>query len=179
MGGLFLELLSMFDGNVPSLIVVACFVLIGMVAVALINNGYLSRMLKRRGKGSIAERMGKIEDGFVPDLGDVLSRIDGKLDAMGEQMSKMDRRLNHVDKSALMGVIYNGDVHVIDRLRAFVHYLKLGGNGTVLDYAFEELVKPNRREWTRALDESRMLPRCDKFDERTAEIGRRLRGSGP
>jgi len=173
----------MFDGNVPSLIAAGVIVLTGMIAVALINNGYLSRMLKRRGKGvsvaGLAERMDKIEDGFVPDLGDVLSRIDGKLDAMGEQMSKMDRRLNHVDKSALMGVIYNGDVHVIDRLRAFVHYLKLGGNGTVLDYAYEELVKPNRREWTRALDESRMLPRCNKYDERTAEIGRRLRGSGP
>jgi len=75
----------------------------------------------------------------------------------------------------IWGVIYNGDVHIVDRLRSFIHYLKLGGNGTVLEYAYVELVKPNRQEWTRALDESRMKIHCEKYHERIAEIDGRLR----
>ena len=170
-----MEFLDVFDGNIPSLIVMAVIVLGG----ALVSNGYLSRMLKARGKGrtlvGLAERMDKIEDGFVPDLGEVLGRIDGKLDAMQESMTEMETRLNYADKSALMGVIYNDRIHRVDRLRAFINYLKLGGNGLVAEYAIEELVRPNRDDWTRAVQESRMTPRCDKYHERIAEINRRLK----
>jgi len=145
-----------FNGNA---LMVAAFAAITLGG-ALINNGYLSRMLKARGKGKtladLAGRMDMIEDGFVHDLGNVLERIAGKLGAMQKQMADMERRLNYADKSALMGIIYNPDIHVTDRLRAFNNYLKLGGNGTVLEYAYEELVEPNRQEWTRALDESRV-----------------------
>jgi len=173
-----MEFFDVFDGNVPSLVAMAAIVLGG----ALISNGYLSKMLKGRGKGkTLAELVGRVDEmekGFVSDLGEVLGRIDGKLDSMRGSMDDLERRINYVDKSALMAVIYNGDVHVIDRLRAFVHYLKLGGNGTVLEYAYGELVKPNRREWTRALDESRMKIHCEKYHERIAEIGRRLHGAG-
>jgi len=164
----------MFDGNALMVIAFAVISLGG----ALINNGYLSRMLKGRGKGkTLAELVGRVDEmekGFVHGLDETLDRIEGKLDAMRGSMDDLERRINYVDKSALMAVIYNGDVHVIDRLRAFVHYLKLGGNGTVLDYACRELVEPNRQEWTRALDESRMEPRCEKYNERIAEIGRRI-----
>jgi len=171
-----MEFFETFGGNALMLAAFAAITLGG----ALINNGYLSRMLKARGKGrtvaEIAERMDKIEDGFVPDLGDVLERIDGKLGAMQERMTEMERRLNYADKSALMGVIHHPDIHVTDRLRAFNNYLKLGGNGTVLEYAYGELVEPNRREWTRALDESRMKIYCpEKYHKRIAEIGRRLK----
>jgi len=170
-----MEFFETFGGNA---LMVAAFAAITLGG-ALINNGYLSKLLKSRGNGKavaeVVERVDRIEDGFVPDLGDVLERIDGKLNAMQESMAEMERRINYVDKSALMGVIYNGDVHIVDRLRAFVHYLKLGGNGTVLEYAYTELVKPNRQEWTRALDESRMQARCEKYHERIAEIGGRLK----
>ena len=170
-----MEFLDMFDGNVPSLAVMAAIVLGG----ALISNGYLSKMLKGRGKGrtlaGLAERVEKVEEGFVPDLGDVLERMDGKLDSMRECMTEMERRLNYADKSALMGVIHNEKIHKMDRLRAFNNYLKLGGNGTVAEYAVNELVIPNRDYWIRVLDESRMKPQCDKYRERIAEINRRFR----
>ena len=170
-----MEFLDLFDGNVPSLLVMAVVVLGG----ALISNGYLSNMLKGRGKGkTVAElsgRMDAIEDGFVPDLGDVLGRIDGRLDSMQKSMTEMERRLNYADKSALMGVIHNEKIHKMDRLRAFNNYLKLGGNGTVAEYAVNELVIPNRDYWIRVLDESRMKPQCEKYDERIAGINRRFR----
>jgi len=174
-----LEFLAAFDGNLPSVIAIGAFMVVGTIGSALINKGYLSRMLKARGKGrtlvGLAERMDKIEDGFVPDLGDVLERMDGKLCAMQEQMAEIERRLNYADKSALMGVIHNEKIHKMDRLRALNNYLKLGGNGTVTEYAVNELVMPNRDYWIRVLDESRMLPSCDKYHERIAEIGRRLK----
>jgi len=170
-----LEFLDVFDGNTPSLVVMAAIVLGG----ALISNGYLSRMLKARGKGKtiaeLAGRMDKIEDGFVHDLGNVLERIDGKLGAMQKQMADMERRLNYADKSALMGGIHNEKIHKMDRLRALNNYLKLGGNGTVAEYAVNELVIPNRDYWIRVLDESRMKPQCDKYNERIAEINGRFR----
>jgi len=81
-----MEFFEAFNGNA---LMVAAFAAITLGG-ALINNGYLSRMLKARGKGKtvteLAERMGKIEDGFVHDLGNVLERIDGKLGAMQKQM---------------------------------------------------------------------------------------------
>jgi len=174
-----LEFLDMFDGNVPSVIAIGIMMLIGTIGSALISNGYLSRMLKARGKGKtvadLAERVGKVENGFVPDLGDVLGRIDGKLDSVQERMTEMERRLNYADKSALMGVIHNEKIHRMDRLRAFNNYLKLGGNGTVAEYAVNELVIPNRDCWIRVLDESRMKTQCDKYNERIAEINGRFR----
>jgi len=177
-----MEFFEMFDGNLPALAVIGFVMLLCAIVPSLISNGYLSRMLKSRGKGrsaaELAERMDKIEDGFVPDLGEVLGRIDGKLDAMQESMTEMETRLNYADKSALMGVIYNDRIHRVDRLRAFINYLKLGGNGLVAEYAIEELVRPNRDDWTRAVQESRMTPRCDKYHERIAEINRRLHGAG-
>ena len=169
-----MEFFDMFDGNALMVIAFAVISLGG----ALINNGYLSRMLKGRGKGrtlaGLAERVDEMEKGFVPDLGEALERIDGKLDAMRGSMAEMETRLNYADKSALMGVVHNPNIHKVDRLRAFVNYLKLGGNGTVTDYAIEKLVRPNRDYWKRALDESRMKPQCEKYGERIAEINRRI-----
>ena len=174
-----MEFFEMFDGNLPALAVIGFVMLVCAIVPSLISNGYLSRMLKGRGKGKtlaeLAGRMDEVEKGFVHGLDGTLERIEGKLDSMRGSMADLERRINYVDKSALMAVIYNGDVHVIDRLRAFVHYLKLGGNGTVLEYAYGELVKPNRREWTRALDESRMKIHCEKYRKKIAEIDRRLK----
>ena len=170
-----MEFLDVFDGNIPSLIVMAVIVLGG----ALVSNGYLSKMLKARGKGrtvgELAGRMDEMEKGFVPDLGEVLGRMDGKLDSMQERMTEMERRLNYADKSALMGIIHNEKIHKMDRLRAFNNYLKLGGNGTVAEYAVNELVIPNRDYWIRVLDESRMKTQCDKYDGRIAEINGRFK----
>jgi len=169
----------MFDGNVPSVIAIGIMMLIGTIGSALISNGYLSRMLKARGKGKtvadLVERVDAMENGFVPDLGDVLGRMDGKLDSMQERMAEMERRLNYADKSALMGIVHNEKIHKMDRLRAFNNYLKLGGNGTVAEYAVNELVIPNRDYWIRVLDESRMKTQCDKYNERIAEINGRFR----
>ena len=174
-----MEFLDMFDGNVPSVIAIGIMMLIGTIGSALISNGYLSRMLKARGKGKtvadLAGRVDAMENGFVPDLGDVLGRMDGKLDSMQERMAEMERRLNYADKSALMGIVHNEKIHKMDRLRAFNNYLKLGGNGTVAEYAVNELVIPNRDYWIRVLDESRMKPQCDKYGERIAEINGRFR----
>jgi len=173
-----MEFFDMFDGNVPSLVAMAAIVLGG----ALISNGYLSRLLKGRGKGKtlaeLAGRVDEMEKGFVHGLDGTLERIEGKLDVMQVSVTEMETRLNYADKSALMGVIYNEKIHKVDRLRAFNNYLKLGGNGLVEEYAFKELVKPNHDDWIRAVQESRMKPRCDKYEERIAEIGRRLHGAG-
>jgi len=175
-----LEFMDMFDGNLPSVMAIGAVMLVGTIGSALISNGYLSKALKGRGKGKtlaeLAARVEGVEKGFVPDLGDALRQICGKLDAVHGQMIEMERRLNYADKSALMGVIHNEKIHRTDRLRAFNNYLKLGGNGTVCEYAVAELVMPSRDCWTRVLDESRMEIRCDKYRERIAEIDRRLRG---
>ena len=174
-----MEFLDMFDGNVPSVIAIGIIMLIGTIGSALISNGYLSRMLKARGKGrtvaELAGRVDEMEKGFVPDLDEVLERIDGRLDSMQKSMTEMERKLDHADKSALMGVIHNDKIHKMDRLRAFNSYLKLGGNGTVAEYAVNELVIQNRDYWIRVLDESTMKPQCGKYGERIAEINGRLR----
>jgi len=177
-----MEFFEMFDGNLPALAVIGFVMLVCAIVPSLISNGYLSRMLKGRGKGKtlaeLAGRMDEVEKGFVHGLDGTLERIEGKLDDMRKSMAEMETRLNYADKSALMGVIYNDRIHKIDRLRAFINYLKLGGNGLVAEYAIEELVRPNRDDWTRAVQESRMTPRCDKYHERIAEINRRLHGAG-
>jgi len=152
--------MDMFDGNLPSVMAIGAVMLVGTIGSALISNGYLSKALKGRGKVRLC---------------DAIDLIGGKLDAMRERMGEMEKRLGYADKSALMGVIHNEKIHRTDRLRAFNNYLKLGGNGTVCEYAVAELVMPNRDCWTRVLDESRMEIRCDKYRERIAEIDRRLR----
>ena len=170
-----MEFLGLLNGNMLMIVAFAAITLGG----ALINNGYLSKMLKARGKGKtateLAERVNAIENGFVPDLGDVLGRMDGKLDDMQERMAEMERRLNHADKSALMGVIHNPGIHAVDRLRAFNNYLKLGGNGLVAEYAIRELILPRREDWVRVVQESRMKICCGEYRERIAEIDGRLR----
>jgi len=165
---------TIFMDNLPSLIVIAIFLTIN----ALINNGYLSKLFKRRGKGKtvteIAERMDKMEGDFVPNLDGILKRIEGKIDAMSDRVCEMEKRLNFVDKSALKGVIYNPLIPVVERIRAFVCYLKLGENGIVEEFAVRELVRPNREDWIRAERENRMKPCCDKYEERVAEINRKI-----
>ena len=176
-----MELLDMVDSNLM-LAVVAVVMIICAVVPALISGGYLSKMLKRRAGGrdnAIAELsacVNEMKKGFVEGLDGTLERIEGKLDAMQKSMAEMETRLNYADKSALMGVIYNDKIHKVDRLRAFINYLKLGGNGLVAEYAVEELVKPNRDDWIRVAQESKMKPRCDKYGERIAEINRRING---
>jgi len=165
---------SVFMDNLPSLIVVAIFLTVN----TLINNGYLSKLFKRKGKGQtnteLAGRMDKMESGFVPNLDEVLSRIEGKIDSMSDRVSDIESRINHIDKSALMSVIYNRHIHIIDRLRAFVCYLKLGGNGLVAEFAIENLVKQNREHWLRVEQENRMKTYCEKYDDRIAEINRKI-----
>jgi len=166
--------LTVFMDNLPSLIVMAIFLTI----TTLINNGYLSKLFKRKGRGKtvaeIAERMDKMEGDFVPNLDGILKRIEDKIDAMSDRVCEMEKRLNFVDKSALMGVIYNRHIHVIDRLRAFNSYLKLGGNGLVAKFALEKLVLPNSEHWIRAVQESHMKIYCEKYEERIAEIDKKI-----
>jgi len=172
-----MELIATLAENGPLLAAVAAVMLVGPVATALVSNGYLSKMLESRGRARPAEldaRMGEIEKGFVPNLDDVLARIEGKLDALSKNVAEVEKRLNHVDKSALMGIIYNPAIHTVDRIRAFICYLKLGGNGLVAEHAFSELVAPNREAWIRELQESRMPIRCENYHEKIYEIGRRL-----
>lgn len=171
-----LEIIGMFDGNGILLTAFAVITLGG----ALINNGYLSRILKGRGKGKtiteLAKRMEEIEIGFVPSLDDILARIEGKIDGLSAHISDVERRLGHVDRTALMGVIYNDKIHKADRLRAFVIYLKQGENGLVEKYAEKELIASNRDEWLRALRECKMNVYGDKseYDKRIAEINGRM-----
>ena len=171
-----MELLEGFRDNIPSLVVVAVIVLGG----ALINNGYLSKLFKKRGMSQpvadIVKRVDEIESRFTPNLDDILARIENKLDSLSDRVSDVEKRLNYVDKSALMGVIYNSSIHTIDRLRAFHTYLCLDGNGLVAEYAVKELVIPNRDDWIRAWQESKMRVYCDKdkYDERIAEINRKI-----
>lgn len=175
-----MELLGMFDGNVPSLVVIGIFMLAGTFVSALVSNGYFSKMLKGMGRGKsiadLAERMDRLENGVVPGLDKTLERIEYKIDDLSENVLEVEKRLNYADKSSLMGIIHNSSIHTTDRLRAFNNYLKLGGNGTVADYAVEELVRPNREEWIRVVDESRMKIHCDRYHERIASIKNRLAG---
>ena len=167
--------LEAFVGNWPSLGIMAIFLIIN----TLVSRGHLSKLFKGKGKTvvELMRRMEKIEGGFVPGLDEALARIDGKLDALTEGVCEMERRLNHVDKSALMGIIYNPAIHVVDRLRAFVCYLKLDGNGLVLEYAVTTLVAPHREDWIRAQQENRMKIYCEreKYEARIAEIDRRTK----
>jgi len=128
-----------------------------LILNTLITQGHFSKLFGRKGRTV------------------TLERIEHKIDEMSEHVLEMETRLNYVDKSALMGIIYNPAIHVVDRLRAFVCYLKLGGNGLVAEYAERELVTPNRDDWTRAVQESTMKIHCGKYAERVAEINGRLR----
>jgi len=152
-------ILDMAGWNLPSILLVGLFMLMGTVASALINNGYLSRIFKGKGKGKPLDELIKHAD-----------KMESMMDMLSKQMDKMDRRLNYVDKSALMGVIYNSAISKIDRMRAFNCYMKLGGNGLVFDYAVNELVLPNWEEWMRVVQESRMDIVCDNYNNRIAEI---------
>ena len=171
-----MELLDGFSDNIPSLVVVAAIVLGG----SLINNGYLSKLFKKRGMSQpfadIVKRVNEIDGRFTPNLDEILARIESKLDSLSDRVSDVEKRLNYVDKSALMGVIYNHSIHTIDRLRAFHTYLCLDGNGLVAEYAVSELIIPNRDDWIRAVQESKMKVYCDKdkYDERIAEINRKI-----
>jgi len=108
------------------------------------------------------------KEGFIPHLDKILDRIETKID-------NMEKRLNHVDKSGLMGVIYNRHIHTTDRLRAFNSYIKLGGNGLVAKFAIEKLVLPNRDDWIRVVQESHMKTYCEKYyEERIAEISKKI-----
>ncbi|MCL2381341.1 MAG: hypothetical protein FWC64_07070 [Treponema sp.] len=155
-----MEFIEMFDGNIPSLLVIAVI----MLASQLINNGYLSKLLKGKGKSE-----GK-------SILDLVNEINGKITAQGEEISRVSRRLGYVDKSALMGNIYNPAIPVTDRLTAFDCYLRLGGNGLVAEFAINELVFPNWNDWLRARQKNCMDIYCDKYEARIAEINNIFRG---
>jgi len=167
------------DGNIVYAFIIGGLMLISSVSVALISNGYLSRMLKGKGRSNVelAAEMDEIKKGFVPNLDEALAGIDGKLDALAEGFQEMERRLGHVDKSALMAVIHNPEIHAIDRLRAFDRYLRLGGNGLVEEYAIRELILRHRKDWIRTQQENRMRIYCEKekYEARIAEIDRRTK----
>jgi len=114
------------------------------------------------------------KDGIIPHLDKTLERMESKIDEANGSMRDMETRINHIDKAAMMGIIYNRNIHIIDRLRAFICYLKLGGNGLVAEFAIEYLVGPNRDLWMRAVQESQMIPRCPKYEERIAEINKKI-----
>jgi len=154
------EFFERFDGNVPSLVALA-IILLGN---ALISNGYLTKMLKgRKGTGK-----------SIADLDDRITVLCGNMNEIREEMGKLSRRVGYVDKNALMGIIYNNKIQILDRLRAFDSYLRLGGNGLVAEDAYKELILPNKGDWTRAQQESRMEPFCDNYKIRIAEINRKL-----
>ena len=168
--------LAVFIGNLPSLVVMAVF----LTTTALINNGYLSKLFRRKGKGQtaaeIAERMDKMESDFVPNLGEMLKRIEDKIDNLAGRVSDMEMRLNYVDRAALMAIIYNERIPSIERIRAFVCFLKLGENGVVAEYAVGALVMPNREHWMRAEHECSMKIYCRKelYYKRVAEINNKI-----
>jgi ABC-type iron transport system FetAB ATPase subunit len=107
-----LEFFDMFDGNIPSIIAIAVVVLGG----ALINNGYLSKLLKARKTKASEDK-------------DALERIEKNMSILSEDMARLSRRIDHVDKIALIGNIYHSHLDMIDRLRAFDYYLRLGVTG--------------------------------------------------
>ncbi|MCL2381855.1 MAG: hypothetical protein FWC64_09745 [Treponema sp.] len=150
-------LIDTFGDNIPSLIVIAVFLL----AYALINNGYLSKFLKGRGKTKT-----------IVDLIGQMDEICGKITALNEEVARLSRRIGYVEKSALMGNIYNDKLHVIDRLRAFDCYLRLAGNGLVAEFATNDLIIPNWNDWLRVQQENRMDIFCDKYHERIADINK-------
>jgi len=168
--GLLMELLSKFSGDFLSLIIIGIF----MLAITLTNNGYLTKLLKRRGQpiSELANRMDEIEKQIVPNLDDILARIENKLDSLSTALGEMEQRLNYIDKTALMGVIYTDNIHITDRLRAFNSYIRLGGNGLVMEFATYTLIIPNWNDWQRVSQESRMKIYCgeDKYNARLAEI---------
>ena len=152
-----MEFFDMFDGNIPSIIAIAVVVLGG----ALINNGYLSKLLKAR-------KTKTSEDN------DALKSIDAKVSELSGDVARLSRRINHVDKFSLKGNIHTEGLHIIDRLRAFDCYLRIGGNGLVIDYAVEELIIENPACWLRVQQENHMEPSCEKYEARIAEINKRI-----
>ena len=152
-----MEFFDMFDGNIPSIIAIAAVVLGG----ALINNGYLSKLLKARKTKASEDK-------------DALERIEKNMSILSENMARLSRRIDHVDRIALIGNIYHAHLDMIDRLRAFDCYLRLGGNGLVIDYAVKKLIIKNPACWLRAQQENHMEPSCEKYEARIAEINKRI-----
>ena len=149
-----MEFFDMFDGNIPSIIAIAVVVLGG----ALINNGYLSKLLKAR-------KTKTSEDN------DALERIENKID-------ELEKRINHVDKNSLVGNIHNDKLHIIDRLRYFDCYLRLGGNSLVEEEAFKTLIQPNPELWYREQQNNTMKIYCGgSYKTRVAEIKRKLQAA--
>jgi hypothetical protein len=153
-----MEILKLFDGNIPSLIVMGMLFL----ATTLINNGYLSKFLKSKGKDSTEGKEGKGES------------IACLIERMDSEVSKLAKRVGYIDKSAQMANIHNEKLNIVDRLRAFDCYLRLGGNGFVAEYAITELILPHKNEWLREQHEATMDIYCQKYHERIAEIKKRI-----
>ena len=146
------------------------FTAIGFVVMMLFQRGAFNKL-----SSPTKKRLDEMEKGFVPDLGAFLARIEDKVNALSVQCSEMETRLNHVDKSALMGVIYNPAIHVVDRIRAFDCYLRIGGNGLVTEYAINNLLLPNRKDWIRVTQESQIkILHEEQYRERVEWINRHL-----
>ena len=110
------------------------------------------------------------KDGIIQHLDKTLGRMESKIDEANDSIRDMETRINHIDKAAMMGIIYNHNIRTIDRLRAFDTYLRLGGNGLVAEDAIEILIRPNRDDWIRVTQESRIKLYCDNYHKRIAEI---------
>lgn len=145
-----MELLGNFNGGWPYLIAVIIVVIGG----ALINNGYLSKLLKSRGKGKP-----------MSDLVDHIKEIDGKITTLSCEVAELAKRVGYIDKSAQMANIHNEKLNIVDRL---------GGNGFVAEYAITELILPHKNEWLREQHEATMDIYCQKYHERIAEIKKRI-----
>ena len=108
------------------------------------------------------------KEGFIPHLDKTLERIERKIE-------DIEKRLNHVDKSALKNLIYNQDIHILDRLHAFDSYLRLEGNGSVTEYAVKTLIISNRDDWLWVIQRNTMkIYREEIYREQVAEISKQI-----
>jgi len=174
--------LGAYADNIPALIVLGGIVIV-IVTLIVTLGIYMWKILPLKiekmwvgkassEKGSEAEKKTEVvkKGGIIPHLDKTLERMESKIDEVNSNMRDMETRINHIDKAAMMGIVYNRRIRTIDRLRAFDTYLRLDGNGLVAEDAIETLIKPNRDDWIRVTQESKIKPLSDNYYKIIAEI---------
>ena len=168
--------LGAYADNIPALIVLGSIVIV-IVILGIYMWKILPLKIEKMWTGNASGEQGSEEvkkteavkkEGFIPHLDKTLERIERKID-------DIEKRLNHVDKSALKSLIYNQDIHILDRLHAFDSYLRLGGNGSVTKYAVKTLIIPHRDDWLWVVQRNTMKIYSEEmYREQIAEIGEKI-----
>lgn len=167
-----LGFLEAYANNPVSLAILAIGTVLVIYALKIlpkkIERMWIGKIPAEKGSKTIQKNEDMKKEGFIQHLDKTLERIENKIDGL-------EKRLNHVDKSALKSLIYNRHIHILDRLLAFDSYLRLGGNGHVANFAIKNLIIPHRDDWMWVIQKNSMEIYCkETYRERIAEINNKI-----